>query len=271
MEGSRDILSAAAILERMNTAWAGRTVIYDEVVDSTNHRAMCLDLDMGVHGTLVASGIQTAGKGRRGRVWESVSDTNIYMSLLLRPLTAPDKAPMLTLVMALSAAEAISEVAGADVGIKWPNDIVLNRKKVCGILTEMRAAKRRIERVVIGVGMNVNTPGFSPEIAAAATSLMLETGKTYLRVELIAAVMQRFEKNYEMFMQTEDLSLILKEYNYLLVNRGRDVRVLEPAQEYVGHALGIDEKGKLRVRKSGGSIAEISAGEVSVRGLYGYV
>ena len=270
---SPDVMSKAEIESLMKTKWAGHPVIYHDQVDSTNTQAKRLgeELARDGHGTLVVADLQTAGKGRRGRSWESPSGASIYMSILLRPDILPDQAPMLTLVMAQSVAEAVQELTGAEVGIKWPNDIVLNGKKICGILTEMSAEIDYINYVVIGVGVNVNTPDFPEALTKTATSLKIELGQSVKRSALIAAVMKRFEENYETFIRTGDLSGIQDQYNSLLVNLDRDVRVLEPGHEYNGHALGINSTGELLVEKEDGTTAEIFAGEVSVRGIYGYV
>ena len=294
---SPDVMSKAEIESLMKTKWAGHPVIYHDQVDSTNTQAKRLGEDLASggnmtfsgnlassgndtfgeakvgagHGTLVVADLQTAGKGRRGRSWESPSGASIYMSILLRPDILPDRAPMLTLVMAQSVAEAVRELTGAEVGIKWPNDIVLNGKKICGILTEMSAEIDYINYVVIGVGVNVNTPDFPEMLVNTATSLKIELGQSVKRSALIAAVMKRFEENYETFIRTGDLSGMQERYNSLLVNRNRDVRVLEPGHEYNGRALGINSIGELLVEKEDGTTAEIFAGEVSVRGLYGYV
>ena len=195
------------------------------------------------------------------------------MSLLLRPDIRPSDAPMLTLVMAQSVAirRAILETTGLDVGIKWTNDLVYDRRKLCGILTEMSAEIDYINYVVIGVGINVNQPSFPEEIADRATSLMLEAGRTFLRAPLIAAVMERFEENCRLFLETRDLSGIQAAYNDLLVNVGEKVRVLEPGHEYSALSSGINKKGELLVQKEDGTTEAVFAGEVSVRGIYGYV
>lgn len=268
---SPDIMSKAEIKSLIKTSWAGKEIVYYEETDSTNNQAKALGEKNGVHGTLLVSDRQVEGKGRRGRGWESPKGVSIYMTILLRPQIAPSKAPMLTLVMAQSVAEGIKEKTGLEVGIKWPNDIVVNKKKVCGILTEMSTEIDYINYVVIGVGINVNQETFPDELEKTATSLMIEKGEKVKRAELIAAVMERFEENYETFMHTEDLSEIMTQYNEMLVNRDRDVRILEPENEYNAHASGINKKGELVVVTSDGEEKHIFAGEVSVRGIYGYV
>lgn len=193
------------------------------------------------------------------------------MSLLLRPDIHPEHASMLTLVMGMAVADAINELMGGEsAGIKWPNDVVLKGKKVSGTLTEMSTEMDCIHYVVIGTGINVNTQKFPKELDQA-TSLRLAAGHNFRRAELIALCMKYFEKYYALFERTEDLSLLIDEYNRLLVNRNREVRVLEPGNEYTGLALGINNQGELLVRRENGRVDEIYAGEVSVRGVYGYV
>ncbi|MCI8579183.1 MAG: biotin--[acetyl-CoA-carboxylase] ligase [Dorea sp.] len=267
---SPDVISEAEIKSLLGTEWAGRKVVYYDETDSTNNRAKDSGEKNGAHGTLFIADKQNAGKGRRGRAWESPSGKSIYMTILLRPQITPDKAPMLTLIMGLSVAEGIRKVSGAETAIKWPNDIVMNKKKVCGILTEMATEMEYVNYVVIGVGINVNQEYFSEGIKEIATSLYEETGTVYQRSELIAAVLERFEKNYEMFLETGDLSGIRKAYDSILVNRGQEVKVLEPGNEYRAVAEGINKNGELIVRLSDGRQKNIFAGEVSVRGIYGY-
>lgn len=268
---SPDVMSSAEIESLLETAWAGQDVLYLDETDSTNVQAKKLGEAEGKHGTLIVSDRQTAGKGRRGRGWDSPSGASIYMSILLRPDILPDKAPMLTLVMALAVVRAVREITGEEAGIKWPNDIVLNKKKICGILTEMSAEIDYINHVVIGVGINVNTEDFPEEIKKTATSIFIETGKKWKRSEFIAAAMKYFEEYYEIFLKTQNLKMLQEIYNGFLVNKDAQVRVLEPGNEFDGCALGINETGELLVRKSDGEITKIYAGEVSVRGIYGYV
>lgn len=268
---SPDIISQAEIQSMLKTKWAGQKVIYFDETDSTNIQAKLAGENGEAHGTLLVADRQVAGKGRRGRSWESPKGQCIYMTILLRPELEPVNAPMLTLVMALSVAEAVKEKTGMEAQIKWPNDIVLNKKKICGILTEMSTEIDYINYVITGVGINTNQEKFSEEIEERATSLLIEGGRRIRRSELIAAVMERYEKNYTTFMKTKDLSGLLSDYNNILVNRDKDVRILDPKGEYNGHAVGINEKGELIVVTEDGDEKHIFSGEVSVRGIYGYV
>lgn len=268
---SPDILSVKEIESLLGTAWVGTEIQYYDETDSTNTRAKAWAEAGAPHGALIVADMQSAGRGRRGRTWESPKGTNVYLSVVLRPKMQPMEAPMLTLVMAHSIAKALRDVAEINVKIKWPNDIVLHKKKVCGILTEMSAEIDYINYVVIGAGINVNGDTIPEELTRSATTLSIEEKRTFKRSELIAMILKQFEKDYELFCETRDLSKFQQTYNQVLVNQDREVRVLEPGNEYNGYALGINETGELLVRREDGSISNVFAGEVSVRGIYGYV
>lgn len=255
---------------RIKTEWVGHPVFFYESLDSTNLRAK-LDAEQGaLEGTLVVADMQTAGRGRRGRSWSSPAGTNAYFTLLLRPDFVPEKASMVTLIMALAVAEGIYQTCGIRAAIKWPNDIVVNGKKVCGILTELSVEHDYIHYIVIGVGINCGLQQFSPEISDKATSLEAECGKKISRAVLVANVMSAFERYYEGFRKEPSLAFVLEEYNRVLVNRDREVRVLDPKGEYSGISRGINEAGELLVELPGGQMISVYAGEVSVRGIYGY-
>ena len=245
---------------------------YFDVTGSTNDDCIRLLQEGAQHGIVVVAGEQRSGKGRRGRTWSSPPGEAVYMSLGLRPEILPDRAPMLTLVMALSVVRALEEVTGMhDFGIKWPNDIVINGRKVCGILTEMRLAKESIDCVVIGVGINLNQREFAPELTETATSLIMECGRRFDCEQVIEAVLANFEIYYKKFAEKCDMSTIMGEYVEKMINRDREVRVLDPHGEYTAVARGINEMGELLVEKEDGTREAVYAGEVSVRGIYGYV
>lgn len=266
-----DVLNQEAVESVLTTRWAAGRIEYFAETDSTNTQAKKLGDQGAEHGTLVIADSQHGGKGRRGRGWVSEPGENIYMTILLRPDIEPAKAPMMTLVMAHSVALGIRQVTGLEALIKWPNDVIVNKKKIVGILTEMSAEIDYINHVVIGVGINTNMDSIPEELREKATSLHIEGGAKVERARLIAAVMGQFEIDYERFMEQQNLSSFRESYNQLLVNRDREVSIIETAREYRGTALGIDETGELLVRKEDGTIARIFAGEVSVRGIYGYV
>ncbi len=242
-----------------------------ETIDSTNKKASLLAKEGCPHGALVTADVQEAGIGRRGRSWASEKDAGIYMSMVLRPEIETDKASMLTLVAAMAVQKAMEQVCQNKAPtIKWPNDIVLNRKKVCGILTELSLKDTEIDFVIVGIGINVNNKVFPEEISQTASSLSLELGQEMDRELLITEVWKHFQVYYEQFLQTKDISLFQEEYEKVLVNKEEKVRVLDPLGEYTGVAKGVTSTGELIV-DANGKRSLVSGGEVSVRGIYGYV
>ncbi len=265
-----DILSKSEIVSRLQTKWAAQNTYFYGETGSTNGDAKRLGDEGAPHGTLVVADMQNAARGRRGRSWQSPSGSTISMSLLLKPDFSPNQASMLTLVMALAVTKAIEDVCELQATIKWPNDILVDGKKVCGILTEMNAEIDYIQYVVIGVGINVNLGSFPEELQEMATSLMLEKGRKISRAEMIERCMYYFEHYYQLFVEGNDLSLLMEEYNRLLISFEKEVKVLDPKGTFTGIAKGINQLGELLVELPDGHIEEIYAGEVSVRGLHGY-
>lgn len=266
-----DLMTEAEIKSLMHTEWVAKEVLYFDTIDSTNTKAQELAEKGYPSGTLVVADKQESGKGRRGRSWVSPSGTGIFMTLMIKPDINPNNASMLTLVAALAVAKAITSVTGEEAMIKWPNDIVVNGKKVCGILTEMNAQFDYINHIVVGIGINVHNESFPEEISQMASSLMIEAGgKRFHRAQIIAETMSYFEQYYDTFLKTQDLSALVREYDKLLVNRNKSVRVLDPKEPFDGKAMGITPKGELIV-DTWESRKLVSSGEVSVRGIYGYV
>lgn len=266
-----EIYGQHALESRMDTRWAGHPVIFHEELPSTNLQAK-LDAENGAgQGTLLVADMQTAGRGRRGKSWNSPEGTNVYFTLIIKPDFRVDLASMVTLVMGLAVADGIRKTCDVEACIKWPNDIVIGGKKACGMLAEMSVERDYIHYVVIGVGINVGLQTFPPEIADMATCLQAECGHRVSRAELVANVMKEFEASYEIFQREGSLKGLMERYNSLLVNRDREVRVLVPGAEFQGISKGINDVGELLVEKEDGTIAKVYAGEVSVRGLYGYV
>lgn len=262
--------------------------IHYEETDSTNLRAKQYARELREETSqtreikvVFTADLQTAGRGRLGRVWESPKGDGLWMSLLLRPELSPASASMLTLIAALAAAEGIENVLSVKTQIKWPNDLVVNGKKICGILTEMHADLQKIDYVVIGIGVNANMTGFPEELQEKATSLYLCSGQKtdpdLLKQEILAS----FDHFYEEFQKCGDLSGVKDIYEKRLANKGREVRILPTgagisdenrgSEEWTGTCLGINEKGELLIQDTDGSVKTILSGEVSVRGIYGYV
>ena len=263
------IYNETTIADQIHTKWAGKTVHFARETDSTNLWIKRLAKEGASEGTLALAEFQSAGRGRLGRSWEVPEGTSVMMSILLRPKFEPQYAPTLTLVMGMAVAKAVKSL-GFDVSIKWPNDVVVSHKKICGILTEMGVRDGKIDYAVIGVGINVNIKEFPEEMADKATSLYLESGKEFDRSQIPGLVMEAFEEYYEKFAATCDLSGLKEEYESILANYNQPVRVLAK-EPYEGVARGITDGGELLVEKPDGTIVAVSAGEVSVRGLYSYV
>ena len=263
------IYNETTIADQIHTKWAGKTVHFARETDSTNLWIKRLAKEGASEGTLALAEFQSAGRGRLGRSWEVPEGTSVMMSILLRPKFEPQYAPTLTLVMGMAVAKAVKTL-GFDVSIKWPNDVVVSHKKICGILTEMGVRDGKIDYAVIGVGINVNIREFPEEMADKATSLYLESGKEFDRSQIPGLVMEAFEEYYEKFAATCDLSGLKEEYESILANYDQPVRVLAK-EPYEGVARGITDGGELLVEKTDGTIVAVSAGEVSVRGLYSYV
>ena len=256
--------------EKKESLWVKR--YHFEVTDSTNEQAKKLAWEGAPHGTLITADTQTSGKGRRGRSWESEEQNGIYMSFILKPKILPQNASMLTLVTASSVSLAIQKQLkkeGIISYIKWPNDIVMNQKKICGILTEMELKQGEIAHIIVGIGINVNQKKFPKEIDIAS-SIFLETGQILEKEELIQEILRCFEEKYTIFLKTEDLTELKQEYESLLINKEKRVTVLEPKGSWEGIARGITNKGELIIDTENG-VQYVSSGEVSVRGVYGYV
>lgn len=274
-----DVFDQRDIESRLSGKIMGRSLFFFDETDSTNAQAKQAAEKNMPHGALFVADHQTSGRGRRGRVWDSPAGKNIYFTLLLRPQIMPNQASMLTLVMAMAVTSGIRKNLSdgtydvAKVGIKWPNDIVIDGKKVCGILTEMSLTTEMdsIQYVVIGVGINVGLQSFDEEIATKATSLEEAWGRKFLRSKLLADIVEAFESYYDRFMQEKSLMGFVKEYNDSLLNMDRQVRVLDPKGEFDGVAKGITDTGELIVQCPDGTLHNVYAGEVSVRGIYGYV
>lgn len=275
LKETADVLNESEIKAYLHTKWNAKEIYYYREADSTNIRAKDLFRQGASHGALIVAEHQTQGRGRLGRVWESPEGEAIYMTTLLKPKVHPSDASMLTLVMALSLAKTFQDLYGLEAGeegvqIKWPNDIVLKKKKITGILTEMSADMDTVHYVIIGSGVNMNNTRIPEELQEKAGSLFLGTGKKLKRSQVIGKAMDYFEQDYEKFLICHDLKLLKEDYEKFLVNKDAQVRVLDPKGEYTGIAKGINSKGELLVEKDGKMIT-VYAGEVSVRGIYGYV
>ncbi len=244
---------------------------YYEITDSTNIRAWETWGQSTGNGALFVANDQNRGKGRRGRSWVNTPGCNLCFSLALCPTVEPERVSMVTLVMALAVAKAVESVTGLECGIKWPNDILVQGRKVCGILTELKMDGSRMECLIIGVGVNVKSQQFPEELQHKAGALEPLAGKEIVREQLLAEILAEFHREYHLFLSTADLTVLQEDYLRRMLNYNRPVRVLEPIGAYEGVALGITPRGELLVQRADGSVEQIYAGEVSVRGPEGYI
>lgn len=245
-------------------------IVWLPSIDSTNEEIKRKAAEGAAEGLVIAADMQTAGKGRRGRAWQSPAGKNLYFSILLRPEVKPDKASMVTLLMAVAVQKAAAAVSSTETLIKWPNDVIMHGKKITGILTEMYLKGEEIDFVVIGTGVNVKAQTF-PEELVNASDIETESGREISRKELLEVIVDEFFVLYEEYVKTGNLRFAKETYEKALVNKDREVLILDPAGEYRAVAEGIDEKGELLVRMADGTVRTVYAGEVSVRGIYGYV
>ncbi len=260
---SPDILTEYTIKNGLNTKFIGQNIFAYPETDSTNNRAK--EEHVSPDGSLFIAEIQNHGKGRLGRGWEAPAGVGIWMSILLKPDLTPSDVSQITLIAGLAVCRAI----GCGAKIKWPNDIVIGSKKVCGILTEMSAEMERVNYVVCGIGINVNIESFDGELAKKATSLLIESGIKHDRAEIVSRGLTEFESLYTDFLKN-GLSNILPEYKRFCVTLNREVQVVYKHQSIIAAAVDIAEDGSLIIEKDGKKIT-VNSGEVSVRGIYGYI
>lgn len=256
-------------MRQIRTAWPEAGAYVYEEIDSTNLEVIRRGKEGAPEGTLIAAEKQSAGRGRRGRTWISPYGVAMYMSVLLRPTLPVNAAHILTPVSAFAICEVLQK-EGIEAQIKWPNDVVIHGKKVCGILCELTITAPREYFLVTGIGININNREFAPEAGVNGTSLYLETGREYDRETIAEAVMEAYRRYYERVNAAGSLEPIREAFEARLVNRDKTVRVLDPAGEWTGTARGISPMGELLVETADGSLKAVSAGEVSVRGVYGY-
>lgn len=260
-------ISDGEIYARLSTRFMGRSIFLYDSCTSTNQCAA--ESFPAPDGSVFVAECQTAGRGRRGRSWSSDDKGGIYMSLLLKPHFSPAFSAPITLVAGLAVCTATRSLCRIDAAIKWPNDIVCNGKKICGILSEISTEKGQIKYITIGIGINVNNDTFGTELSEKATSLLIETGKSFSRAEIIAEVLNRFEKYYVEFSKN-GFAVLKEEYEKFCITLGKEVSVSQKDGAYRAHALGISPDGGLVIMCENG-VKIVSSGEVSVRGIYGYI
>lgn len=260
-----DKLLPQEIRSRLTTQILGQEIRYFDDVTSTNNEAKLLAANDCPEGTLVVAEAQNSGRGRLSRGWFSPWGKGIWMSVVLRPKFSPQEAPKCTLMAAVAINKAIRQVSGIDCGIKWPNDILYQGRKLVGILTEMSAEMDAINYVVLGMGINVNIGEgeFPDDIAAIATSIALASGKPIDRLELLSAILKQLEDIYQI-AAAEGFKAVLDEWRTQSITLGQAVDVIGFNRKFSGIAVNIDDDGALLV-KMGDSIERVLAGDVSIR------
>lgn len=266
---SPDILTYEEIEEDLKTSFIGRNLYYYQVIDSTNKSAK--DMAHEEEGTVLVAEEQSQGKGRLGRNWLSPKGKGIYMSLILKPNIEPIKVSRITLIGAAAVNKALSNL-GVKSEIKWPNDILINGKKICGILTEMSGELNRVDYVIMGIGINVNLDEkhIIEELQDKATSIKIQEGKTINRKELMANILNELEDLYLEFIDRDNIekSIDICRKNSAMI--GKEVRVIRGKEVRKGRAIDINNQGELIVEFPTGK-EKVYSGEVSIRGIDGYI
>lgn len=262
--GRPDVIEEADLRSRLSPRSPWNTLHILPVTDSTNSRAVALAESGAPHGTVVCADAQTGGRGRFGRTWESPPGRNLYVSLLLRPSVEPAQAPQLTLVTAVALAAAVEAATGLSARLKWPNDLYLGGRKAAGILAEMSTDTDRLRHVVIGVGLNVNADrqDFPPGLRGKATSLKIQSGRVFPRVEVLALFLDSFSDAYRLFLE-EGIGGVLPGWRRRSLLDGKRVVIRLRGEDVAGTAVGVDDAGLLVFRRDGGRGAErLPSGEI---------
>ncbi len=265
--GEPDEMSQKRIESMLETLYIGRPTELLAEVDSTNDEIKRRARAGARQGLVVIAERQSAGRGRLGRSWTSPLGTSIYESILLRPELPPSQIPCITLAAGLAVCRTLNELYGCGAKIKWPNDVIIGRKKLCGILTEMSVEDNMVSYAVVGIGINVNNREFPPEVSEKATSLRIELGKQLERSEIAAHLSNTLEKIYDEFIMC-GFEAFREEYLSLCATVGREVEATVRGKAVKGVAADVLGDGGLVVLTEGGEKICVGAGEVVVQGIY---
>lgn len=262
---SPDILLVSDIKNAINVKVIGKEIIIFDEVKSTNDAAMEMGAKGEDEGLVVVAESQQHGRGRLGRTWFSPKGVNLHVSFLLRPEIAPVNAPVLTMMASLATAEAISKTTGLEARIKWPNDILVNQKKISGILTEMNSEEERVKYVVIGIGINVNMKyeDFPKNPRIPLTSVTEATGRKADRSGLLCSLIETMDSKYEELKDKGLMSIIMK-WRGLCDTLGKRVKVTSPGIVITGIAEDVTQEGGLVIRISEDAVKIIYSGDVTV-------
>jgi BirA family biotin operon repressor/biotin-[acetyl-CoA-carboxylase] ligase len=257
-----DLLAPSLIKPELGDTRIGHRIHHYFRIDSTNSVALRLADQGADHGTVIVAEEQSAGRGRLGRAWYSEKASGIYASVILRPPLAPSAAPILTLLAGVAVHEALRLSTALAPDIRWPNDVLVNGKKVCGILTEMSAEVDRLHSVVLGIGINVNHRVMPEDLRHTGTSLRIEAGKPVSRAQVFVALLKALEKYYELLMRDGGGAIVNGWAAASTFAEGKQVRVLTGTGEYHAVTAGLDPGGALRVRRGDGREEALVAGEI---------
>jgi BirA family transcriptional regulator, biotin operon repressor / biotin---[acetyl-CoA-carboxylase] ligase len=263
LEKVPDVLTPDLLRKRLKGNLFGKRVFHFFKTDSTNRVAMELGYAGEPEGTVVLAEAQTAGRGRSGRSWHSERGTGLYFTILLRPRLAPAQAPLLTMLAGVSAHTAITAQTGLVPELKWPNDLLLNGKKLGGILTEMHAEPSQVRFVIVGIGINVNQEKFPGELSSMATSIRKESGRASYRLELLVRLLVQFESDYNRFLREGPSFVVARFERVSSFANGRRVRVETGVETYLGTTSGLSPEGLLLVERDSGSLVTVIAGDVT--------
>jgi BirA family biotin operon repressor/biotin-[acetyl-CoA-carboxylase] ligase len=262
---------AAALTHQLQTRFLGKPLRFFSTIDSTNTYAACLVREGAAEGTVVIADAQSGGKGRLGRSWISPPGVNLYLSAILRPPVPVATAPQLNLLAAVAVADTIVEVCSLMPTIKWPNDVLVNGKKVCGILAEMQTEASVLRAVVLGIGVNLNAPltAFPEELRDKASSLLLAGGQPVDRPTFTASLLTHLEKLYILWLQEGFPAVRPAWERYAAGMLGKRISVAVQEGTVMGTVLGLDVDGALLLREEPGRASRrILAGDVTVIGGY---
>jgi BirA family biotin operon repressor/biotin-[acetyl-CoA-carboxylase] ligase len=263
LDESPDLLLPEEIWSMCDLTVLGSKIHYYSVTGSTNEDAKKMAQEGAPDGTIVIAEKQQKARGRMGRAWNS-PDGGLWFSIILRPNLAPMDAPKLTIMMAVAVAEAIIDTTGIHAKIKWPNDILTDGKKVCGILMELSAEMDAINHVIIGVGINVNNDDFPDELKDKGTSLKQIKGEKVSRIKVLSTLLEKLEYYY-IKAETEGFHDIFESWRSLCVNLDQKVKIAGKNESFEGTALDIDESGALLVKTVSGEVVRVLSGDVSLR------
>jgi len=261
----KDIVNKFELESRLKTEFIGKNCLFYSELTSTNDQAKkIVNENTNIeNGTVVITEKQTNGKGRQGRNWVSPEKSGVYFSIILKPNITPMETPQITLITGIAVANAINKITKLKSGIKWPNDVIINGKKVCGILTEMTAEVDKVKYVIVGIGINVNNDKFENIIKDKATSLKIESGINLKRADVIAAVIEEFEVLYKIYADKKDFSLFIDRYKKLCLNMNKQVKAVFKDRQITGTVCDIGQNGQLIIKTSNDTVSIIS-GEVSL-------